>query len=191
MFGAEWAALTDHEKANVHRTIYEAGFLVLAIILANVVANLRGDGDDDDDERFLAFLAYQSYRLQNELLFFTLPTSAFSIMRSPAASYSVVENVLKLSGQIFHPFDVYESGAWKGRPKILKTLNDMTPITKQWYRLKDIEGQLPIISQTAFGGKKKEKEYGKPPQLIMTGKKAEEEYNKYWDEYTQNWGNYR
>jgi hypothetical protein len=160
MFSEEWATLTDHEKANVHRTLYEVSFLILAIILANVAMNFKGEADDDDDEmaaRFWSFVAYQTYRLQNELLFYSPNlTSAMSILRSPAASMSVVENLITLSGQVFHPTDVYESGPWKGRPKILKTLMDMTPIEKQYYRIKDIETQISWMQKSGFGGKSKD-----------------------------------
>jgi hypothetical protein len=76
-----------------------------------------------------------------------------SILRSPAASISVVENIIKLSGQLFHPMDVYESGSWKGRPKIVKTLMNMTPVERQYYRLRDITDQVTWVQNAAFGGK--------------------------------------
>jgi hypothetical protein len=154
--GAEWSSMTDHEKANVQRTLYEVGFLVLAIVLANIAAGMKPDPDEDDKlkERFWAFIMYQTYRLQNELMFFSPNlTSAMSILRSPAASMSFAENIITLSGQIFDPFATYESGAWKGRPKILKTLNNMAPIEKQYFRLIDLGSQLPLMQKSAFGGK--------------------------------------
>jgi hypothetical protein len=155
LIGAEWASLTDHEKANIYRTLYEVTFLISAIILASVASNLKGDAGDDDDEleaKWWAFIAYQAYRLQNELLFFTPKLdSAMSILRSPAASMSFVENLIDLSGQIFHPLDRYESGNWKGRLKIVKTLNKMAPGVRQIYRLKDIDEQLPWMQRSAFG----------------------------------------
>jgi hypothetical protein len=148
----EWASLSDHEKANIYRTISEVGFLVLAIIIANVAMNMRAGTDDPDEERFWSFISYQAYRLQNELLFFTPKLdSAMAILRSPAASISVVENIIKLSGQVFHPLDVYQSGAWKGRPKVLKTLNNMVPVERQYYRLRDVTTQVTWFKQSAIG----------------------------------------
>ncbi len=112
----------------------------------------RGDADDPDEERFWSFLSYQAYRLQNELLFFTPKLdSAMSILRSPAASISVVENIIKLTGQVFHPLEVYETGTWKGRPKILKTLMNMTPVERQFYRLRDVSDQVTWVQNAAFG----------------------------------------
>jgi hypothetical protein len=154
MLREDWATLSDHEKANIARTIGEIGFLVLAIIMANLAMGIKVDTDDPDEERFWAFIAYQAYRLQNELLFYTPKLdSSLSILRSPAASISVIENISKLAGQVFHPFDVYQSGAWKGRPKIYKTLMNMTPIERQFYRLRDIADQISYVSQSGYGGK--------------------------------------
>jgi hypothetical protein len=160
VFKEEWASLTDHEKANIQRTSYEVGFLLLAIVLANVAANFKGDDDDDElEDKFWAFMAYQMYRLQNELLFFTPKLdSAMSILRSPAASYSFLENLSDLIGQLFNPTEVYQSGPWKGRPKIIKTLNEMVPVTRQLYRLKNIDTQLPWMQRSAIGKKTKKEE---------------------------------
>lgn len=156
IFKAEWSELTDHEKANIQRTIYEAGFLVIAVIMANILMRLKSGADDEDDEitmKFYSFLAYQAYRLQNELLFFTPKLdSTTAILRSPAASMSVLENIIKLSGQIFHPMERYETGAWKGRLKIIKTLTNMTPIERQFYRLFDIDTQLPWMYKASITG---------------------------------------
>jgi hypothetical protein len=108
---------------------------------------------------YWAFIGYQTYRLQNELLFFTPKLdSAMSILRSPAASVSFLENLIDLSGQIFSPAEVYESGPWKGRPKIFKTLNNMTPGLRQYYRLKDIEVQIPWMQRTGIGGRNDKKD---------------------------------
>ena len=161
MFGEEWAALTDHEKANIFRTVYEVGFLILAVILANILASIKPEPDEDEEwkMRYWSFVAYQTYRLQNELLFFSPKLdSAMSILRSPAASISFVENLIDLSGQIFHPLDVYQSGAWKGRPKIMKTMNNMAPGVRQFYRLKDIEVQIPWMMKSGLGGQSPRKD---------------------------------
>jgi hypothetical protein len=153
MVGEEWASLSDHEKANIVRTVSEVGFLVLAIIIANIAMGMRGGTDDPDEERFWSFIAYQAYRLQNEIMFFTPKLdSAMSILRSPAASISVVENIIKLTGQIFHPMAIYQNGTWKGRPKIFKTLMNMTPVERQYYRLRDVTDQVTWVQNAAFGG---------------------------------------
>jgi len=157
----DWAAMTDHEKANIQRTLYEVGFLVLAVILSNIAMHFKGEADDDDDEfaqKYWSFVAYQTYRLQNELLFFTPKLdSAFSILRSPAASISFLENLIELSGQIFHPLDIYEAGPWKGRSKIIKTTNNMLPLLRQYYRLRDLEVQIPWMQKASLSGRPRDK----------------------------------
>jgi len=156
IFKEEWASLTDHEKANIQRTLYEVGFLIIAVIMANLAMKFKIGSDDDDDEfesRFWAFTAYQAYRLQNELLFFSPKLdSAMSILRSPAASMSVIENIIDLSGQIFHPMDRDERGKWKGRLTIIKTLNKMVPVERQFYRLGEMEQVLPWMYKTSLTG---------------------------------------
>jgi hypothetical protein len=167
MVGEEWAALSDHQKANVYRTLYEVSFLIASIVLANILAGIKPPPGDDEEatRKYWAFVMYQTYRLQNEILFFINPNSSMSILRSPMASMSVVENLIKLSGQIFDPTAVYESGAWKGRPKIIKTLNDMVPVEKQWYRLQDMMSQMPWMQRSGFGGKNNpDTEYTTPTQ---------------------------
>jgi hypothetical protein len=42
--GANWNSMTDHEKANVRRTITEVSFLIMSIILSNIaIKNLKED----------------------------------------------------------------------------------------------------------------------------------------------------
>ena len=157
MWSQEWATLSDHEKANIHRTLYEVGFLILAVVMANIAMSLKEGGDDDElDEKFWSFIAYQMYRFQNEMMFFTPKLdSAMSILRSPAASISFVENIIDLSGQIFHPNDLYESGPWKGKRKISKTLLDMSPGVRQIYRLKEMESQVGFVQKASLSGERK------------------------------------
>ena len=140
----EWSNMSDMEKANIRRTISEVGFLVLAILMAKVaLAALRSDDDDDEwNDRYYAFIAYQAARLKAELLFYVSPKETFSILRSPAASLSMAENVGKLFGHLTVGWgDVYERGPWKGKLKMSKTLNDMIPGGRQYYRVKNMKDQ--------------------------------------------------
>jgi len=145
---AHWKDLNDHEKANIRRTLSEVAFLLSCVILGNLaITQLKNDDDDDnDDEKFWSFLAYQALRLKAEILFFVLPNQTMSILRSPMASMSFVENLIKLSGQMWNINDVYERGPWKGEPKIKKTLTNMTPGYRQYYRLRDLQDQLSWFS---------------------------------------------
>ncbi len=150
-----WKDMTRMERANIHRTLTEVVFLISAIIMGGVFNAFRGEGDDDEENGFLgfgerpegeqwmwSFMAYQAVRLKTELLFFVQPMEAMRILRSPAATMSVFENTYKLMQQVFTPFDRYEQGSWKGKPKISKTLNNFVPGLRQIYRLKYVEDQI-------------------------------------------------
>lgn len=152
--GQHWNDLTDHEKANVRRTLSEITFLLSAIILLNVASIIlksigKGSDDEDDDKKIRrwSFVAYQAARLRSELLFFISPPEAWNILRSPMASMSVIENFIKLIGQLIsEPFEVYERGPWKGKFKMAKYLTNMTPGYRQFYRVRDIRDQLAWFS---------------------------------------------
>jgi hypothetical protein len=150
VIGENWSMLTKHEKANINRTIVEINFLVAAIVMGNIALSLRGETDDDKEEQLWSFAAYQMLRLKAELLFFTPKLDeTLSILRSPMASMSVLENSVKLMGQLLDPitsgtfeFSRYERGPWKDKPKIERTLVQMTPGMKQMYRMRDIQNQV-------------------------------------------------
>jgi hypothetical protein len=142
LMSEEWAALSDHEKANIRRAIGEVTALLSTIALAHFAFSKVTD--DDDEDHFWAFVAYQAFRLRAELLFFSPKVDeAMSIMRSPMASMSVIENTIRLMDQMFNPLDQYERGPWKGQYKISKTLINFVPMWKQYYKLRDVEEQIP------------------------------------------------
>ena len=142
---SNWNNLNKTEKANVKKFLAEASFLLTAIVLVKLISSIK-DGDDED-KWILSFLGYQAWRFRTELLFFAHPGETFKILRSPAASMSVIENTIKLAGQLIDPIfsfeiDRYERGPWKDRPKIAKTITNMSPGVKQYYRLRDIEESI-------------------------------------------------
>jgi hypothetical protein len=139
--------LLPYQQANIKRTLGEITFLIAAIILSRFAVKMKDD--DPDNERMWSFIAYQAFRLRSELAFYTMPTEAMKILRSPMASMSALESTIKLTGQLMDPlisgsfqWDVYERGPWKGEPKIFKTLTDVTPGFKQYFRVRDIADQL-------------------------------------------------
>jgi len=139
--------LTKAELANVIRTLNEIAALSSVIILGMLAT--RAMEDDDDDKWWLNHLAYQALRIRSELAFFIMPTEAMKILRSPAASMAVFENVVKLLGDLSHPllsgtfeFDVYQQGPWKDHYKIEKTLIQGSVGLKQFYRIRDIKDQI-------------------------------------------------
>lgn len=137
----DWAALSDHEKANIRRTLGEVVALVGATIMANFL--YKKAQHEDDEEWLYAYWSYQAYRLQTELLFFTPKLDeAMTILRSPAASVSMVDNVIKLIDQMFSPLERYERGPWKGEYKMKKILINFAPLYKQYYKARDVEEQI-------------------------------------------------
>ena len=143
---ANWNELSDHERANIRRTLTEVSFLIMAIVVSNIAITKLKSDEDDEDERMWSFIAYQALRLRAELLFFIKPDETLSILRSPMAAMSVAENLIRLSGQIWHPTEKYVRGPWKGEPKIKKTLTNLTPGYRQFYRVRDLRDQLAWFS---------------------------------------------
>jgi hypothetical protein len=148
LMSEEWQSLTNREKANIKRTISEIVFLMTAFVLANLFVRLKSEADDEEDWLY-SFLGYQALRLRSELFFFANPAETMRILRSPAASMSVIENTIKLIDQLIDPiasgdlvFDRYERGNWKGHLKIEKTLINYVPAMKQIYRLRYVDDQL-------------------------------------------------
>ena len=100
----------------------------------------------DEDDWMAAYWAYQAYRLQTELLFWTPKIDeAMTILRSPMASMSVIQNVITLMDQMWTPMDKYERGPWKGEYKIKKTMINFVPIYKQYYKMRDVEGTITFF----------------------------------------------
>lgn len=141
----DWSSLTIREKANIRKALSEIGFLLSAMLLLAVFVKPEDD-DDEKDSWLSSFLSYQAYRFKTELAFFFNPMEAMKILRSPAASMSMIENSIKFIGQILPPdfegFERYERGSWKGDFKINKTMIDFIPAYKQIYRLKNVSDQI-------------------------------------------------
>jgi hypothetical protein len=132
----DWNKLLDREKAQACKATAEFAFMTSAIILSTVLINMKDE--DDDDEWLLNFFAYQALRYRAEAWFFANPLESFKILRSPAAAVSMMENTLKLFGQLLPPefegFQEYERGPRKGQLKIRKTTTNLIPGPKQIYR---------------------------------------------------------
>lgn len=140
LMSEKWAELNDHERANIKRTISELGILLTTIIIGTVAYNNKLD--DDEDDYMWGFLAYQAFRLKSELLFFTSPGEAMTILRSPMASMSVLENTGRLLSSLLTPGKEFERGPWKGELKLKKNFINMIPVYKQYYKARDIEEQI-------------------------------------------------
>ena len=142
----DFKKLLPRERANIARAISEISFMLSAIVLGGILTSLQGEADDDREKWALSLATYVSKRARSELMFYINPSDAMNILVSPAASISMVENLLDFSTQLlFNPFDRYETGPWKDRLKISKKAMKLTPGIKQWYRMRDIEEAIGIF----------------------------------------------
>lgn len=143
--GENWESLSPMEKANIVRTINDLAFLTVAILMTMLFTKL---GDDDDDEWTYNFIAYQMMRFQTEILFFTPKIDeTMTLLRSPFASMSILENVIKTMSQITNPTERYERGPWKGHLKFEKIMWDYIPVMRSFYQTRDIKTQMSFFSR--------------------------------------------
>lgn len=138
--------LTTMERANIRRTVTEMIAWGLISWGSTVLLTMKGETDDDDAKLALSHAAYQLLRLKSELAFFVNPMEAAKILRSPAASMSVIENVGKMIS-LFNPFapklgERFERGGWEGHYKWEKYLTNAFPVIRQVPKITDIENQL-------------------------------------------------
>jgi len=140
----EWEKLNDHEKANVKRVVTEAAFVTSAAaagaLLTALASSLLDDYDEEDPIDRWALtgvfsLIYLTERLQTELLAYINPVEAVRLLRSPAASISLIEGSLRLISQFGDPLAVYESGSRKGDSKLWHRAVDLTPGARHILRL--------------------------------------------------------
>ena len=138
----DWGKLTKEEKANIVKTVNDLVFLVLAIAM---VALLSG-GDDDDDNWTKDFITYQMMRFQTEILFFTPKLDeSWSILRSPFASMTLLQNVIDTFDQLAHPTERYQRGPWKGHLKYEKIMWNYVPVMRSLYQTRDIKNSMKFL----------------------------------------------
>jgi hypothetical protein len=142
----DFKALLPRERANIRRAISEFSFFLSSLVLAGILTKLQGEADDDREKWALSLATYVSKRTRSELMFYWNIGATMDILVSPAASISSVQNLLSFTSQLFlSPFDRYETGPWKDHLKIEKKAMKLTPVAKQWYRLRDIEQSIGIF----------------------------------------------
>jgi len=135
-----WSELTPNEKANVRRLVTEsamiAATLSAAVILGNAGKMVEEEyGSDSWEDRLVLgsfeMMTYQTNRLYTEIFAFINPLEAVRLIRSPAASMSIVENTIKVLQQLTNPFEEYEAGWRKGEYKMLARMEKLVPGYKQ------------------------------------------------------------
>jgi hypothetical protein len=144
-FGEEWSKLSNSQKSNLIRTAGDVLFLTASIILASIALGKAGD-DDDNSAYWANFTAYQMLRFKTDILFFTPKIDeAMTILRSPMATMSLLENVGKLTHQLASPGEEYQRGPWKRHLKLEKIIVDFIPVVRSFYQTRDIKNQINFL----------------------------------------------
>lgn len=144
-----WYTLSETQKANVKRTFVE--FAEVAIVL--IVFGLAKALDDDDEDRSIAYnaLIYQLSRTKTELRTYTpfgVINEAKKIMKSPTATFSVIEQIIKLGSiALQYPFwdgeeRKYQTGSYHGKDKLFVNLIKGVPIANQVQRAINLQNEV-------------------------------------------------
>jgi hypothetical protein len=142
--------LTDDERANLKRVIFEVGSMIASFMAQSILAGLAKGEDDPEKRKKLYMAALYFRRLYAELTFYWNVPEGLKIMRSPMATMSMVEKGFKLIGQagedLAHlEFERYQRGPRKGEPKIKKRLYGVLPIMGQIDR--EVEEMYKLLSR--------------------------------------------
>lgn len=131
MAGPEvWNRMDDTQKANVRKTLLEAGSAIL-FFMAALAAE---DDPDDPDDMHNIYLAYTMMRVASELGAFANPNDALRTFKSPAIAISTVENAFNTVLQVASPFELYEGGRHSGENKLWRQFQKLVPVVKQYSR---------------------------------------------------------
>tara|TARA_R110002020_G_scaffold380110_3_gene591303 strand:- start:749 stop:4765 length:4017 start_codon:yes stop_codon:yes gene_type:complete len=146
-----WENMTDYEKANVRKTTMELALMVGALVASNILYNLAKDLDDDE-RKTVFYTTFYLRRFYSELSFYVNPMEAIKILRTPAATVSMIESTGRLLTQAGidswgivsgEGVERYERGPRKGDPKIFKKATQLMPILKNINR--DIESSTEFL----------------------------------------------
>lgn len=130
-----WNSLTDHQKANIHKSVVELGLIGLTGLLAALFKNIGEDEDDEDYQTRIYYGAFLTKRLYSELSFFINPYEAIRLTSDPMVATSTIQNMFELFEQGFsdlfsEEFEEYETGVRRGKTKIGKDVKDLVPLVK-------------------------------------------------------------
>lgn len=125
-FKIGYSELSDYQKANMRSNFLEASILISVFGLLQF---LKGGDDDKERRRKLAYLIKLTARVENEMTFFSDFTgrSAYQILKSPAASMSVIEESYKLGQELFK----YANPETHEKAKVGKAARRLVPAVRQ------------------------------------------------------------
>lgn len=126
-------ALTDYQRANLRKATTE--LIITAAVLPALTILATSSLNEDDENEYMWFLAYQLRRLTSELAQYRALDEAWRITTNPIAGTRMIQNALKLSSDIMNPFSWNDTDS-KDNLVIVKDLKKVTPIwvqlSKQW-----------------------------------------------------------
>ena len=140
-----WNTLSDRQKSGVRRTMVDVMMVGALMLLSNALRNLAADEPDDEKAAVLYTQTYLARRLYSEMSFFFNPLEFYRIMKSPAASFGVMDAILRTAGQILDdPSEVYQRGSNEGRYKAWVYFSKIVPGWKQYdlYILRGIDDKV-------------------------------------------------
>jgi hypothetical protein len=120
--------LSDKDKMNVNRTLRELTTFLATAVLIGALSSLRGD---DSDEKILAFALVQLKRLKAESAFNWNPNEALKILKEPAASVTLIDDLVDVGEVLITPwnaFDTKERGVNTGRTNIGVAVEKVLPL---------------------------------------------------------------
>lgn len=147
-----WDKLSSHEKANCVRTITEVSVFVATIFASMILVSLARGLDEEEDRNKLFALRYAQFatlRLQTELMSYVNFFALWQLLKSPAASMSIIERTVTTinSGLPWNWDEQIESGVHKGKNEFLVNIQRQIPIWAQGRRLtlEGMEAQIEIF----------------------------------------------
>ena len=116
---AVWNNLDEHEQRNAKRMLADLAFTAVAFTFYKLMQSMADD--DDEDDWFNQYLAYQSTRIFMEQMAFQNPLEIPQIINSPTAAMNTIESIFELPKTILNWHEV-ESGPYKGMNNVTKQL---------------------------------------------------------------------
>jgi hypothetical protein len=130
--------LNETEKRNMMRAATEASYMIASLTLAAILTNLA---DDDDDNWALVMAAYQAHRLHTELMFYSSPSEGLTILKSPAAGVSAMQNIIDFL-EFWDWTDTLSTGRYAGMSKFTKGIIKTVPLAKTVHKAFTPEEEL-------------------------------------------------
>lgn len=149
MMSSNWRELTDREKSNIRKVVAEFSLYTMTFTAAALLTSLGEDEPDEEMKNFIFVNSYFMKRTSSEIGFYWNPAESLRIMRSPAASVSMLEKSIHFLTQLITaPGETYETGRRKGEYKLAKDTEDLLPILKQLNRHENIKETLSFLYNT-------------------------------------------